>query len=543
MMTPQSMNRCVAHSLSSLPAPGKPASRHESALASQLCGVASVSQQYRPPTFNEGIESDGVFRFDLNTANGKPLGEVNKARHRVAFFEHLESNGNRINDFNRFSQVMEHGCDCDLINSKLTKGTEVALALFSLLPANQKDALTAKAQRFYQAKDEWAQQPESHQKKKAADKALEKFLNGICKKMALLEGSEKKAKLDEFCAWHLKQNVYPIIIAKLEGVLSEDCLQPLRADPTMVEGYLYKIQNDPNDKMICSRKEQFFKHNNIGDKGTIIYSLINALDHKAQLIAGLKEDSAAPNVQTSQPHARSSLPDSLPPEPAPNSAVRPPAVDPVNEAHASRGNIIINNNINIDNLLKPLADIAQALKEIRPLPGQVPPQGYLPPRSNSISAATLNLSGADATNEPENNDSLRATAAQTQPDTADLPTQAADEVDSRTPPRFMFVAPAKKASTLAFSLSSDEVSRPDNNIYHAVPINIPGNHLNAQGTAFVGLGGGADALMRYKDVPMVTLTQGGQNRDQSGKERYWRSDTNPVNKNRSSSANQQETGQ
>ncbi|MGL4487438.1 MAG: hypothetical protein ACRCUG_10850 [Yersinia sp. (in: enterobacteria)] len=540
MMMPRSMDHCVTRSLYALTAPGKPASRHESTLASQLCGVSSVSQQYRPPPFNEGIENDGVFRFGPNTANGKPLGEVNKARHRVAFFEHLESNGSRINEFNRFTQVMEHGCDCDLINSKLKKGTEAALALFSLLPAAQKDAVTKEAQRFYQAKDEWTQQPESTQNKNATNKALEKFLNGICEKMALLKKSEKKAKLDEFCIGYLKQYVYPIIIAKLEGVLSEDCLQPLRADPTMVEGYLYKIQNDPNDEVIRSLKEQFFKHNNMGDKGVKIYSLIRALDHKAQLIAGLKEDSAAPN-------ARSSLPDSLPPEPAPNSAVRPPAVDPVNETHASRGNTIINNNINIniDNLLKPLADIAQALKEIRPLPvpGQVPPQGYLPPRSNSISAATLNLSGADATTEPENNDSLRATAAQTQPDTTNLLTQAADEVDSRTPPRFMFVAPAKKASTLAFSLTSAEVSQPDNNIYHAVPINRPGNHLNAQGTAFVGLGGGADALMKYKDVPMVTLTQGGQNRDQSGKERYWRSDTNPVNKNRSSSANQQETGQ
>ncbi|MFI0489783.1 MAG: hypothetical protein ACH344_11085 [Yersinia sp. (in: enterobacteria)] len=537
------MNHCVTHSLSLLTAPGEPASRNESALASQLCGVSSVSQQYRPPPFSERIESDGVFRFGSNTANGQPLGEINKARHRTAFFEHLKSDSNWATNFNRFTHVIEHGCDCDLINIELTKGTEAALALFSLLPASQKDAVTNKAQRFYQAKDEWVQQPKSTQKKNAADKALATFLDSIFKKMALLEGSEKDAKLDEFCTEYLKQYVYPIIIARLEGVLSEDCLQPLWADPTMAEDYLYKIQNDPNDKMICNLKEQFFKHNNIGDKGVKIYSLIKALDHKAQLIAGLKEDSAAPGAQTSQPYARSSLPDSLPPKPAANSAVRPPAVDPVNETHDSRGNTIINNNINIDSLLKPLADIAQALKEIRPLPGQVPPQGYLPPRSNSISAATLNLSGADTTTEPENNDSLRATAAQTQPDTTDSPTQAADEVDSRTPPRLMFVAPAKKASTLAFSLTSAEVSRPDNNIYHAVPINIPGNHLNAQGTAFVGLGGGADALMKYKDVPMVTLTQGGQNRDQSGKERYWRSDTNPVNKNRSPSVNQQEIGQ
>ncbi|HHL2560642.1 TPA: hypothetical protein ACQ31I_002551 [Yersinia enterocolitica] len=375
------------------------------------------------------------------------------------FFTSLQEHGAKVGDFEKLTQVMNHGCNRDLKNSTIEQGTKVALALFSAVPTDMQDnALIGKATDFYKAMDKFSQQPGATAKKDAAYQALKTLTSALSDKLGLTGKNNKSDNLTKFCSDYLKQNVYPDIISKLEGKLSPDTLEGLRKNPESVVEYLYGGQNTTNNNTIDMLKAQFTQYSNKGDKVMVMYSLLAALEHKTQIIAGLMPDIAAPASLASPADGISTDHDVAQPAPANgNNAAKP---DPVIN-HIT--NITTNNNYNY---------------------------GSPSFTQNFISTATINLSAMEATTKPEKNQPQSATASQTQADMADSSTQSLDDVDS---------TPARPAT---------------DNLNPAASVNTSAPHksLNSSGTLF----GTKGPVPSWLDKgSKVTLTNDGLVRDLS----------------------------
>lgn len=486
----------------------KSPAQNKSALAGNLAGVSTTHSQPYPVSSEGGGVSGGILRFDPNSANGQPLGEVNKASHMGVLFNKLGKNNPKIGDFETFTKVMTQGCERDLKNSALAHGIKSALALFDALPADKQDnSLLEKAGKLHKAMEKLTQQPDNTANKDSAYKAMKTLIADLSEKMGLSEKNAQAGHLDKFCADYLNKSVYPDIISKLAGKLSPDRLEELKKNPEKVVEHLYAGQNQTSNTMIETLKTEFFEHQKTGDKAVKMFSLIEALEQKTQLIAGLVPDIAEPGVQASPLTVNDGIGQA---DPANSNNVPPP------------GNVINHiSNITTTNITN---------------------NYYATPSStpNYVSATTNNLSTTEATTAPEDATLHSAAANQTDANKVDSALQLSDEVDNPaekapvfTSQRTREIKPNKQdenpvsdiedssyITTLDIQVNSDEISPEADDIYHAVPAKVlTERQLNTQGTLFAGIGGGKTSgpTPSWRDKPdaKVTLTNDGRVRDLS----------------------------
>ncbi|WP_227719341.1 hypothetical protein [Yersinia proxima] len=459
MIAPQSLVRTAVSPISSRTDSGRASPSNENSLAGNLSGVSVTPLQFPG---SSAVDSDSVLHFSQSSANGQPLGEVNKAKHMEVFFTSLQKHGARIGNLEKLTQVMNHGYGRDLKNSTIEQGTKVALALFNAVPADMQDkALIGKATAFYQAMDNFSQSPGSTEKKNSAYKALKTLTSALSEKLGLSGENNKSDNLTKFCADYLKKDVCSDIISKLEGKLSPGILEGLRKNPEGAVEYLYDGQNTTNNNTIDTLKAQFAQHTKKGDKVMVMYSLLAALEQKTQIIAGLMPDIATPDAPSSPVDGIAVDQDIAQPAPANgNNTAKPEPVAP------NITNITTTNNYYY---------------------------GSPPSTRTYISTETINISGTETTTKPENNQPQSATASQTQADMTDSSTQAFDEVDSASASPDN-LKPATSASTSATNKS-----------------------LNSSGTLF-GMKGPTPSWLG-KDAK-VSLTNDGLVRDLSRKQSY-----------------------
>lgn len=497
----------------------EPSINAQNSVANSIRGISSGDQQSYPLSSAEKLNNN-VFSFSQSSANGQLLGDVNKASHTAIFLEHLKSQNSNTQDFNKFIKATGQDSSRDLKNTTLKYGAKVALTLFSLLPDDKKDVKLAKsAQSFYNSMVKFSEQPDLRANKDSTYKVVMDFVSAIFNKMELSNHTEQTGRLDKFCSEYLKQYVYPDIILKLEGKVSDESLQKLRDDPTAVEGYLYTDQKKSNDEMINSLKQQFFGFKRAGDKAIKMNSLISELEHKTQLIADLNPQLKTPSRQASQPEVSARLADSPPPEPAPDYDMGPPSAASAGRANSSSGDIInsfifiTGNDTKLDEQLNrltgTLTSLVNDLKEVKSLPERVAPGGSLQSTPNYITTATLYLSGTDAVVEPQS-----TPAAQIPIEAADLSGQTFTNFDDSS-----LLSPKLVQQALRVMQDKKVQSQPLVSQKEDSPV----RHLSSQGNAFMGLAGDASktpALQKYSEAPQVTLTRGGQTSNLSRLQTY-----------------------
>ncbi|HHA0034243.1 TPA: hypothetical protein ACOEXB_000898 [Yersinia enterocolitica] len=463
MIAPQSLarsNSCPSR----IPSDKSPAP-NKSALAGNLVGVSITHSQPCPVSSGGGIDSGGVFRFDSNSANGQPLGEVNNTRNMGVLFNSLQRDNPKIGDFKTFTKVMTQGCERDLRNSTLAHGIKSALALFDALPADkQNKSLIDKACKFHKAMEQLTEQPDNTSNKHSAYKALKILTSDLFEKMGLSEKTGQAGNLNEFCSNYLKESVYPDVISKLEGKLSPERLDELRKNPEKVVEHLYAGQNQTSNTMIETLKTEFFEHKNAGDKAVKMFSLIAALEQKTQIIAGLMSDIADPGAPASP-------------------VVGLAAGNDIGHLRSADGNHAANPVLAAPNTTYNYNTTYNAPS----------------PASNNISTTNINLSGTEVTTKPENNQPQSMTASQATADSVDSSTQSLDEIDG-TP-----ALPATDNLKYAASANTSAVNK----------------SLNSSGTLY-GMKGPAPSWLGTGSK--VTLTNDGQVRDLSQKQDYGQDD-------------------
>ncbi|CNK60535.1 TPA: hypothetical protein PXR60_003208 [Yersinia enterocolitica] len=465
-----------------------------SALASSLTGVTSAHAKPCPISSNEGVDSQRTISFSSNSADGTtPLADVNTAKHIASFLKDLGKDASNINALKNLTQVIDSCGERDLKHYTLNHGTKAALALFSMLPADKKDTkLMGAAKEFYKAIEGLPKNAPS------AVGKMKNFIAAIADKMELTQKNSQTGQdnLQQFCSNYLQQNVYPDIIAKLDGKLSADDLQTLRENPKNVESHLYEAEHTKTNNMITELQKEFSEFKGIGDQSIKIFSLIKALEHKTQIIATL---TLAPDAAVS--YNRSPL-NSAPFIPAPDYNLKTP---PVNSNNAAQPGSVINNITNITTTNNYYGTSAST--------------------PNNIS----NTSGSDVTTQSEDNKPQSATATQTAVDTTDSSDKESDKTDNSTQPKPLFVSstaleppvvkqdePANYITTLDIQVNADETSPPADGLYRVVSAKVVAErHLNAQGSL---LGTSGPIQSSITAAPKVTLTRGGQVRDLSQKQ-------------------------
>ncbi|HHJ0101572.1 TPA: hypothetical protein ACQD71_003742 [Yersinia enterocolitica] len=466
-----------------------------SALASSLTGVTSAHAKPCPISSNEGVDSQRTISFSSNSADGTtPLADVNTAKHIASFLKDLGKDASNINTLKNLTQVIDSCGERDLKHYTLNHGTKAALALFSMLPADKKDTkLMGAANEFYKAIEGLPKNAPS------AVGKMKNFIAAIADKMELTQKNSQTGQdnLRQFCSNYLQQNVYPDIIAKLDGKLSADDLQTLRENPKNVESHLYEAEHTETNNMITELQKEFSEFKGIGDQSIKIFSLIKALEHKTQIIATL---TLAPDAAVS--YNRSPL-NSAPFIPAPDYNLKTP---PVNSNNAAQPGSVINN----------IKNITTTNNYYYGTPASIP---------NNIS----NTSGSDVTTQPEDNKPQSATATQTAVDTTDSSDKKSDKIDNSAQQKPLFVSstaleppvvkqdePANYITTLDIQVNADETSPPADGLYRAVSAKVVAErHLNAQGSL---LGTSGPIQSSITAAPKVTLTRGGQVRDLSQKQ-------------------------
>ncbi|KGA71679.1 hypothetical protein A6J64_016075 [Yersinia enterocolitica] len=466
-----------------------------SALASSLTGVTSAHAKPCPISSNEGVDSQRTISFSSNSADGTtPLADVNTAKHIASFLKDLGKDASNINALKNLTQVIDSCGERDLKHYTLNHGTKAALALFSMLPADKKDTkLMGAAKEFYKAIEGLPKNAPS------AVGKMKNFIAAIADKMELTQKNSQTGQdnLQQFCSNYLQQNVYPDIIAKLDGKLSADDLQTLRENPKNVESHLYEAEHTKTNNMITELQKEFSEFKGIGDQSIKIFSLIKALEHKTQIIATL---TLAPDAAVS--YNRSPL-NSAPFIPAPDYNLKTP---PVNSNNAAQPGSVINN----------IKNITTTNNYYYGTPASIP---------NNIS----NTSGSDVTTQPEDNKPQSATATQTAVDTTDSSDKESDKIDNSAQQKPLFVSstaleppvvkqdePANYITTLDIQVNADETSPPADGLYRAVSAKVVAErHLNAQGSL---LGTSGPIQSSITAAPKVTLTRGGQVRDLSQKQ-------------------------
>ncbi|QHB33868.1 hypothetical protein F0T03_18015 [Yersinia canariae] len=493
----------------------EPSINTQNSVANSIRGISSGDQQSYPLSSAEKLNNN-VFSFSQSSANGQLLGDINKASHATIFLEHLKSQNSNTQGFNKFIKATGQDSSRDLKNTTVKCGAKVTLTLFSLLPDDKKDVKLAKsAQSFYHSMVKFSEQPDLRANKDSTYKVVMDFVSAIFNKMELSNHTEQTGRLDKFCSEYLKQYVYPDIILKLEGKVSDESLQKLRDDPTAVEGYLYTDQKKSNDEMINSLKQQFFGFKRAGDKAVKMNSLISELEHKTQLIADLNPQLKTPSRQASQPEVSARLADSPPPD----YDMGPPSAASAGRANSSPGDIInsfifiTGNDTKLDEQLNrltgTLTSLVNDLKEVKSLPERVAPGGSLQSTPNYITTATLYLSGTDAVVEPQS-----TPAAQIPIEAADLSGQTFTNFDDSS-----LLSPKLVQQALRVMQDKKVQSQPLVSQKEDSPV----RHLSSQGNAFMGLAGDAaktPALQKYSEVPQVTLTRGGQTSNLSRLQTY-----------------------
>ncbi|QAX80367.1 hypothetical protein D5F51_18615 [Yersinia hibernica] len=418
-------------------------------------------------------------------------------------------------------------CDCNSLHgSEIALGAKSALALYSQLPDEiKKDVkLTWHVRNFYHAMVKLAEAPGS-ESKDSARKAVRFLTSALFKKMESCNDTKKQELLDNFCSEYRKQYVYPDIITKLQGIISEDSLQELRDNPAAVEEYLYPEQNHLNNGIIDDLKKQLASSNNKGDKNYKVVqmdSLIKALEAQTQFIADMIPQSNTVNSQVSPPYVhapRVGFPPHLP-EPAPDYGTRQSV-----SANAASPNI----DVGISSENTPSPTIVIHINNVintgdnKSPPGPVAPDGSVPSTPNYITTATLYVPGTDAVIEPQDNKPQSIPATEEQLETADLANPRFNEVDDSALRSPALVRRAmldiQRVTQYKRGRSKHQVSQKEDS---------PARHLSPQGNAFMGLTGAASkapALQKYSEVPPVTLTRGGQTSNLSGLQTYRQSDS------------------
>ncbi|CNL58298.1 Serine rich protein [Yersinia aldovae] len=487
---------------------GKSSAPNQNTVARNLSGISVTNSQLCPVSFEEGGVSGRVFYFESNSVNGQPLRDVNSAIHIETFFNSLQEKGVKIDNLDEFTKVMNQGGDSGLKKSTLKYGTKVALTLFNALPTGkQNDALMDKAQSFYNAMDKLSQKPDSTANKNLAYNALKIFTSDIYNEMGFSEKTGQEANLEKFCSDYLDRSVYSDVIAKLASVLSPERLEELKNNPEKVVEHLYVDQNRSNDSIIKELKKEFFGHKNTGDQMVVMSSLIQALEQKTQMIAGLITNAEA---QETSPPAELA------------------ADNDIGQSHPVDGNKAASPG--------PAASNITNITNNYYITYNAPP-----PTSNNVSTININLSGTTATTKPENGKPQSTATNQTQADMAHSSTQLFDVVDSSPMPSSEFttggtgkieqvkqdasqvsdtqgLSAAKDIPVSDNVLNSEEVSGDAGDTKQMPPAKlVTGKSYNAQGTLF-----GMDALApsNLHTSSDVITTSGGQVSDLAGKQRY-----------------------
>ncbi|CNK33925.1 Serine rich protein [Yersinia mollaretii] len=381
MSTTSSVNRWQAtHKTSS------PSSRSSSLVAGNLSGVSSSSGN-SPLSHMKSVGEENCHCFSQNSAGGKPLPMVDGDKHIAAFCDHMSQGESSVENMAGFSRMMNQGSNSCTVTSNIQDGTKAALALFSLLPAKEnRDALKSQTKPFLKAMANLSESSNSINKQKTADKTLEKFNAALFKEFGLTHNADKKNNLDGFCNQYLNQYVYPDIIDKLSqsGLVDADQLKALQNNPAQALSTLYPGLNEKNDEKIDVLKNGFLTHEGTNNKAVQLHVLIEALEHKTQIIAGIISNSLASdspaelsdaNMPESPQIASASHANMASPT-TPANGANPLPSSPVNNLNPIfNNNPIINIDLNgvLDPIVRVIDRLVDKLEKVKPMDVRLSP--------------------------------------------------------------------------------------------------------------------------------------------------------------------------
>lgn len=543
-----------------------PSNSYGPLVAENITKISTTSQS-NPLDVAKSSENNKCHSFCSDSANGKPLGDVNGTKNINFFYQYMSKNSSKVNELEQFAKVMSQGNENSITSSNIMYGTKASLALFKFLPEDKIEKVKDQAVAFYKS---MLTLSNDGTKEKNANKALEKFSNAIFEQLGIdTNGANKQENLDSVCQKYLQDSVYPDIIEKLSTVLDVEQLQELKANPEIVLQKLYPELNKANDENISKLKEGFLKHKEGNNKAPQMFFLMTALEHKTQIIARRIEKNTSPDSAASQPNTEPHLQHSPPAEPPIDYDMGLPASLPNTKAYSQRSPMpeplidyrsapattqpvgsfspvfspsinvspIINNNIN--ELLTPLAPVfnklADALDRVtllteRLLPGNIEstrradiPDVVVPTTRGQSEKIISDVVTSGTTDKAEKivPDEVKV---EKQPQPATTVSKARppliekekpvidDEIDSSSasivdavsiPP--LTDKPVPPVIPVPASSVEYKVNSQANEVPSKAPVKKTTYQLNSQGGYF---GTQGNVLPSYKDVPVVALTNG-----------------------------------
>lgn len=492
-----------------------------SSLAGKLSGI-SPSSENSPLLQAESTSEGSCHCFSQHSAGGKPLPMVDGEKHIEALRSHLSDHGVSVNNSPDFSKVMNQGNESCIRASNILHGTKAALALFSMLPVDKRDSVTAEAKSFYTAMAKLSEDSGSANKQKVAEQKLEKFNKALLKESGLdNKSADKQSNLEQLCTGYLNEFVYSDVIEKLSGVITPEQLEVIKGNPEKITEALYRDLNGTNNLMTATLSDGVLAHHGVNDKAAQMHELITKLEHKTEIIAGIISNSLASDSPAASPIATRDLPDFPAREAAPdynmaspatpNHGIQSPAISSVISPVFSH---IFNNNFG--ELAPALNKIADVLERVISLENRLLPGDTSVGSARHVESIKVDIQTPEAPREMD------------PPTYAEVVEPLQSEKIQLKPTAPLMAAPmVQKTLTSGDDIdvaSTRPPAAPQPEASPNIVLKKTTSSLNAQGTFFGARGGG---LPKYSDVAPVALTNGAIS-GSSQSTSYRNSDTNRV---------------